>query len=107
MCYSGNFLRPAHRLKLSRRKPRCWTINGLAQPSLKKSAQVLSRWPWTHSVSEAKYHTLVFAAPRMNAPLELHEIGRLMHNGYWMLDLELASQRKNASGQRPEHLARH
>jgi diphthine-ammonia ligase len=37
-----------------------------------------------------EYHTLVFASPRMSASLELREVGRLMHDGYWMLDLELA-----------------
>jgi uncharacterized protein (TIGR00290 family) len=37
-----------------------------------------------------EYHTLVFASPRMGSPLELREIGRLMHDGYWMLDLELS-----------------
>jgi diphthine-ammonia ligase len=37
-----------------------------------------------------EFHTLVFASPRMNSPLELHEVGRLMHDGYWMLELELA-----------------
>jgi len=36
-----------------------------------------------------EYHTLVFASPRMKAPLHLREAGRLAHNGYWMLDLEL------------------
>jgi diphthine-ammonia ligase len=38
-----------------------------------------------------EYHTLVFACHQMNSPLELREVGRLMHDGYWMLDLELAS----------------
>ena len=37
-----------------------------------------------------EYHTLVFASPKMRSPLELREIGRLMHDGYWMLDLELS-----------------
>jgi uncharacterized protein (TIGR00290 family) len=37
-----------------------------------------------------EYHTLVFRSPRMSSPLEVREIGRLMHDGYWMLDLELA-----------------
>lgn len=37
-----------------------------------------------------EYHTLVFSSPRMTSPLELREVGRLMHDGYWMLDLELA-----------------
>jgi diphthine-ammonia ligase len=36
-----------------------------------------------------EYHTLVFASARMSTPLALHEVGRLMHDGYWMLDLEL------------------
>ncbi len=36
-----------------------------------------------------EYHTLVFGSPRMSSRLELQEIGRLMHDGYWMLDLEL------------------
>ena len=39
-----------------------------------------------------EYHTLVFASPRMSSPLELREVGRLMHDGYWMLDLELAQR---------------
>jgi uncharacterized protein (TIGR00290 family) len=37
-----------------------------------------------------EYHTLVFASPRMSSSLELHEVGRLLHDGYWMLDLELS-----------------
>ena len=37
-----------------------------------------------------EYHTLVFASPRMRSSLELREVGRLIHDGYWMLDLELA-----------------
>jgi diphthine-ammonia ligase len=37
-----------------------------------------------------EYHTLVVGSPRMNSRLELREIGRLMHDGYWMLDIELA-----------------
>jgi len=37
-----------------------------------------------------EYHTLVFASPRMTSELKLREIDRLMHDGYWMLDLELA-----------------
>jgi uncharacterized protein (TIGR00290 family) len=37
-----------------------------------------------------EYHTLVVSSPRMCGPLELREIGRLMHDGYWMLDLGLA-----------------
>jgi diphthine-ammonia ligase len=37
-----------------------------------------------------EYHTLVFASPRMTSELELRKIERLMHDGYWMLDLELA-----------------
>jgi len=36
-----------------------------------------------------EYHTLVFTSPRMSSPLELREIARLMHDGYWMLDLKL------------------
>jgi diphthine-ammonia ligase len=36
-----------------------------------------------------EYHTLVFASPRMSAPLKLHEVAPLMRDGYWMLDLEL------------------
>jgi uncharacterized protein (TIGR00290 family) len=36
-----------------------------------------------------EYHTLVFASPRMSSPLKLREVARLMHDGYWMLDLEL------------------
>jgi diphthine-ammonia ligase len=36
-----------------------------------------------------EYHTLVFASPRMTAPLQLREVARLVHDGYWMLDLEL------------------
>ena len=38
-----------------------------------------------------EYHTLVSGSPRMSSPLELRELGRLMHDGYWMLDLELGS----------------
>jgi diphthine-ammonia ligase len=36
-----------------------------------------------------EYHTLVIASPLMSAPLQLHEVGRLKHDGYWMLDLQL------------------
>jgi diphthine-ammonia ligase len=36
-----------------------------------------------------EYRTLVFSSPRMTSPLKLHEVRRLMHDGYWMLDLEL------------------
>jgi len=36
-----------------------------------------------------EYHTLVYASPRMSKPLTLLETGRLIHDGYWMLDLEL------------------
>jgi diphthine-ammonia ligase len=36
-----------------------------------------------------EYHTIVFASPRMSAPLKLREVAPLMHDGYWMLDLEL------------------
>ncbi len=39
-----------------------------------------------------EYHTLVFASPRMRSPLQVHESGRLMHDGYWMLDLELVQR---------------
>ena len=37
-----------------------------------------------------EYHTLVFNSPHMSSRLELRETGRLMHDGYWMLDLTLA-----------------
>lgn len=37
-----------------------------------------------------EYHTLVSTSPRMNSPLEVREVDRLMHDGYWMLDLRLA-----------------
>lgn len=37
-----------------------------------------------------EYHTIVFGSPRMRSRLKLRETGRLMHDGYWMLDLELA-----------------
>lgn len=37
-----------------------------------------------------EYHTLVFASSLMSSSLELREVGRLMHDGYWMLDLQLA-----------------
>ena len=36
-----------------------------------------------------EYHTLVFASARMSAPLALREVARVMHDDYWMLDLEL------------------
>ena len=36
-----------------------------------------------------EYHTLVFASSRMSAPLALREVGLLMHDGYWKLDLML------------------
>jgi diphthine-ammonia ligase len=36
-----------------------------------------------------EYHTLVFASAQMSSPLKLREVARLMHDGYWMLDLEL------------------
>ena len=36
-----------------------------------------------------EYHTVVYALARMSAPLALREVGRLMHDGYWKLDLEL------------------
>jgi len=35
-----------------------------------------------------EYHTLVHVCPRMISPVELREVGRLTHDGYWMLDLE-------------------
>lgn len=38
-----------------------------------------------------EYHTLVVASPRMRESLELREVGSLIHDGYWMLDLELVS----------------
>ena len=44
-----------------------------------------------------EYHTIVFTSPRMTAPLKLREVGRLLHDGYWMLDLEL-SDTNNATG---------
>jgi uncharacterized protein (TIGR00290 family) len=44
-----------------------------------------------------EYHTIVFTSPRMTAPLKLREVARLLHDGYWMLDLEL-SDRNNATG---------
>ena len=37
-----------------------------------------------------EYHTLVISSPRMESRLQLREIDRLLHDGYWMLDLELA-----------------
>ena len=36
-----------------------------------------------------EYHTLVLSSPVMIAPLETREEGRLLHDGYWMLDLEI------------------
>ena len=36
-----------------------------------------------------EYHTLVIASSRMTSPLQLREVDRQMHDGYWMLDLEL------------------
>jgi diphthine-ammonia ligase len=36
-----------------------------------------------------EYHTLVSNSPRMSSRLELREISRVMHDGYWMLDIEL------------------
>lgn len=36
-----------------------------------------------------EYHTLVIASPEMSEPLKLLETGRLIHDGYWMQDLEL------------------
>jgi diphthine-ammonia ligase len=35
-----------------------------------------------------EYHTVVFTSPRMSGPLKLREVAPLMHDGYWMLDLE-------------------
>jgi diphthine-ammonia ligase len=40
-----------------------------------------------------EYHTIVSASPLMKAALQLHEVGRLVHSGYWMLDLKLARER--------------
>ena len=37
-----------------------------------------------------EYHTLVVYSPGMRSRLELREIARLMHDGYWMLDLKLS-----------------
>jgi diphthine-ammonia ligase len=37
-----------------------------------------------------EYHTLVVGFPCVWSRLELREIGRLIHDGYWMLDLEIA-----------------
>lgn len=36
-----------------------------------------------------EYHTLVTSSPRMNSRLQVREIDRLLHDGYWMLDLVL------------------
>jgi len=36
-----------------------------------------------------EYHTLVSNSPRMSSRLELREISRVTHDGYWMLDIEL------------------
>jgi hypothetical protein len=33
--------------------------------------------------------SLVFASARMSPPLQLSEVGRLLHDGYWKLDLKL------------------
>ena len=40
-----------------------------------------------------EYHTLVFASSRMTSPLELHEVGRVIQDGYWMLDLQILGVR--------------
>lgn len=37
-----------------------------------------------------EYHTLVVGSPKMSSRLELREVGPLMHDGYWMLDLQVA-----------------
>ena len=37
-----------------------------------------------------EYHTLVVKCPWMSSQIELREIARLQHDGYWMLDLALA-----------------
>jgi diphthine-ammonia ligase len=37
-----------------------------------------------------EYHTLVVGYPKMSSRLELREVGRLTHDGYWMLDLQIA-----------------
>lgn len=36
-----------------------------------------------------EYHTLVFASPVMGSPLQVREVARMIHDGYWLLDLEL------------------
>jgi uncharacterized protein (TIGR00290 family) len=36
-----------------------------------------------------EYHTLVFASPLMGSPLQVREVARVLHDGYWLLDLEL------------------
>jgi len=38
-----------------------------------------------------EYHTVVVASARMSAGLAVREVGRLMHDGSWKLDLELDS----------------
>ncbi len=39
-----------------------------------------------------EFHTLVTDFPGFRGPLQTHETGRLLHDGYWMLDLALASR---------------
>ncbi len=39
-----------------------------------------------------EFHTLVTDFPGFRGPLRAHETGRLLHDGYWMLDLALASR---------------
>lgn len=36
-----------------------------------------------------EYHTVVVDGSHMQSPLEVRETGRLKHDGYWLLDLEL------------------
>ena len=38
-----------------------------------------------------EYHTLVTASPLFTAPLTITDIGHHLHDGYWMLDIVLAS----------------
>ena len=40
-----------------------------------------------------EYHTVVFTSARMSGPLRLRQVAPLMHDGYWMLDLELVEQK--------------
>jgi len=37
-----------------------------------------------------EYHTLIVKCPWMSSQIEVREIARLQHDGYWMLDLALA-----------------